>query len=517
MRRLTLAALVVAALHAVPAGAAPGDIVADRDCLRTFHGLDLQRVTIPELQQAMASGEFTSAELVGRYLTRIDAYRASNAIRAINPHAQAIARELDEERADGFVRGPLHGIPVLLKDNVGTTDMPTTAGSIALENWIPTADAVLTQKLREAGAVILGKTNLSEFANWMATGMPNGFSTLGGQVHNAYDGGDPSGSSSGSGVAASLALAAATIGTETSGSILSPSLASSDVGLKTTRGIVSRTGIIPLAERFDVPGPIVRNVTDAAVMLSAIAGHDTDDHATDAIPPSIAGGHDFTADLDGDLTGLTFAYDGSDPSPMQTAYAKALQALKDHGATLVDTGGFGDEATAYSLTELPDIFPQFHAGLDHYLQTTPHQERGVQIGSLGDIVAYNTVHADKVPYGQDKLIESFAAPGVDALGEALSDQTVALSHQAIEDLLDSASAVAFVSPDAPYIGLGAAAGHPTIVVPMGRPGGSNASIGFLGRRFAEPEILDAARVAERAAGRRVLPTQVEGGAAPAYC
>ena len=182
---------------------------------------------------------------------------------------------LDQERQAGHVRGPLHGIPMLLKDNIGTADTPTTAGSIALEGVIPEHDAVVTQRLRDAGAVILGKANLSEFAGWVDLDMPPGYSSLAGQVLNAYDlAASPGGSSAGSGTATSMAFATAAIGTETSGSILNPSQAGSLVGVKTTHGLVSTQGILPLAPSFDVPGPMARSVTDAASVLSALTGTD---------------------------------------------------------------------------------------------------------------------------------------------------------------------------------------------------------------------------------------------------
>ena len=527
MRRLSLVLALLASLYLVPAASgAAGDPTTDRDCLRFLRGVDLQSATIPELQAALTKKRFTSVELVQRYLARIDAYRKYDAIRAINPDALATARALDRERRAGEVRGPLHGIPLLLKDNVGTNDMPTTAGSIALQNWQPTQDAFLTARFREAGAIILGKTNLSEFANWMSTAMPSGFSTLGGQVTNAFDGGNPSGSSSGSAVAASLALAAGTIGTETSGSILSPSQTNSVVGLKTTRGIVSRTGIIPLAESFDVPGPIVRDVTDAATMLTAIAGNDPDDHATAAIP--IPRGFDFTKALRAGphaLDGMVLAYNDADlPSAMTATgalFRKAFDALAASGAKLVDTDGLASDTTTGNLTTA-QIYAQFHANLDHYLEITPHQLRGVQIRSLADIVAYNTVHADKVPYGQDKLITSLATPGHDLVTDALGNQIVQGAHTAIDSTLDAAGAVAYVAPNSPNIGLGARAGHPTVFLPLGRPGGARIGIGFLGRRFSEAEILRAAYAVEHVVAganhaNRVLPTAIEGGATPTSC
>src|SRR3954453_6803253 len=301
MRRLIALAVLLPLLIAAPAQGA--------DCARTAGGVDLQTATIPQLQDAMAGGRLTSVQLVDAYLARIAAYPKLNAIRDLSASARSQAAALDAERAAGHVRGPLHGIPVLLKDNVGTADEPTTAGSIALEGVTPKHDAVIAQRLRAAGAVILGKANLSEFAGWVDLNMPPGYSSLGGQVVNAYTFGDPSGSSAGSGVAASMAMAGATIGTETSGSILSPTSINSDVGVKPTLGLVSTQGILPLAPDFDVPGPIVRTVTDAAIVLGAIAGPDPADPATADAAAHLPPGGDYTAALRPDaVRGHTFTY-----------------------------------------------------------------------------------------------------------------------------------------------------------------------------------------------------------------
>ena len=281
--RKLLASLVAVACVA-SAGAAligPASAAATKECSYSVAGLNLQTVTIPQLQKALSAGKTTSRRLVAAYLDRIAAYDGQvNSIRALNPKALKLAGRLDKERSSGKIRGPLHGIPVLLKDNIDTLDMPTTAGSIALKGSIPLEEATITTKLEEAGAIILGKTNLSEFANWVDLSMPNGYSSLGGQVRNAYTFGDPSGSSSGSGVAGSMAFATGTVGTETSGSILSPSMANSLVGIKPTTGLLSRFGIIPLAPSFDTPGPMTRTVTDAAIMLGVMAGVDDKDERT---------------------------------------------------------------------------------------------------------------------------------------------------------------------------------------------------------------------------------------------
>jgi amidase len=277
MRRAgALCAAVLASACAIATGASVGvparaaAAAAPGECARTVAGTDLQTATVLDLQREMAAKRLTSEQLVEAYVARIAAFDTAgaklNSIRELNPGALAQARRLDAERVQGHVRGPLHGIPILLKDNYNTTDQPTTAGSIALEGSTPRDDATVTRRLRDAGAVILGKANLSEFAGWTDLNAPAGYSSLGGQVINAHDPDfSPSGSSAGSGVAASMAFASATLGTETSGSILSPSDANGDVGVKTTLGLASRFGILPLAPDFDVPGPIVRSVTDAAV------------------------------------------------------------------------------------------------------------------------------------------------------------------------------------------------------------------------------------------------------------
>src|SRR3954451_23177561 len=282
---------VLASVVAFTVGPAPEGARAATGCVNSAAGLDLQTATITDLSKAMAAGSLTSAQLVRAYESRIAAYDTAgpklNSIRELNPAALKQAKELDAERRAGRVRGPLHGIPVLVKDNYGTTDEPTTAGSIALEGVKPKDDATVVKRLRDAGAVILGKANLSEFAGWVDLSMPAGYSSLAGQVINAYDPDfSPSGSSAGSGVASSMAFSGAALGTETSGSILSPSDANSVVGVKTTLGLVSRYGILPLAPDFDVPGPMTRSVRDAAAVLGAIAGPDPRDPATaDAAPP----------------------------------------------------------------------------------------------------------------------------------------------------------------------------------------------------------------------------------------
>ena len=474
-------------------------------------GLDLQKVTIPQLLKALASGRTTSRELVDAYLTRIAAYDGQvNSIRALNPNALAIASKLDAERAAGHLRGPLHGIPVLLKDNINTTDMPTTAGSIALEGSIPLTEATITTKLEEAGAIILGKTNLSEFANWMNLGMPNGYSSLGGQVRNAYTLGDPSGSSSGSGVAASMAFATGTVGTETSGSILSPSMASSLVGIKPTTGLLSRYGIIPLAPSFDTPGPMTRNVTDAAIMLGAMAGVDEKDERTadSGDAPS-----DYATFLKDDaLKGVRLGYSAQD-FDSSGVFEKGLSILEKEGATLVETDNLSNTSLV-GLSEIGLIPNEFKASLNQYLaDQTPDSLR---VRTLSDIIAYNEQHPDKVKYGQNLLIASDATPGV--YHPASAQATIQSSRATIDATLLADDLDAIVAPGNTYANVSAAAGYPTVIVPAGYARGRNPfGLSFLADAFSEPELISFAYDYEQATKLRVPPTVLNEKLVPKGC
>ena len=285
--------------------------------------LDLETATVAAVSAAMASGSTTSVELVGAYLERIDRLNPLvNAIRCLAPDAEERAAALDAERADGRVRGPLHGVPVLLKDNIDVAGLPTTAGALALEHSVPDRDADLVVRLREAGAVVIGKTNLTEMANCMAEDMPSGYSSLGGQVLNPYDVRfDPSGSSSGSGAAAALGLATVTVGTETDGSILSPASNQSLVGVKPTLGLVPGTGVLPIASSQDCAGPMCRTVADAAALLGVLTGETYDEGPADAAAasawPCLPSPDDLT-------------------EQEREVHRAALDVLREQGAVLVD-------------------------------------------------------------------------------------------------------------------------------------------------------------------------------------
>ena len=511
MKRLAAVLVATFLLVTAPAPAA--------ECLRTLRGIDLQTATIPQLQAAMSSGKITSADLVDAYLGRIAAYDTSgpklNAVRQLSAQARQQAQRADAERRAGRVRGPLHGIPVLLKDNVATDDLPTTAGSIALEGVVPRRDATVTRRLRDAGAVILGKANLSEFANWVDLDMPNGYSSLGGQVRNAHDLGDPSGSSAGSGVAASMAFSGATIGTETSGSILSPSEANGVVGVKTTLGMVSRAGILPLAESFDVPGPMVRSVTDAANVLTAIAGPDERDPATAGAPR----GTDFAAGLRRDaLKGRRLAYSGDAYDSLsnedQALFDTALERVEALGATTVRVGALDAQYTA--ISELGLIPNEFKSGLNRFLA---EEMPSAKVRTLSDIVAFNEQHPDRVKYGQDLLKASDASPGRSEIIPAASEPTRRSSAAEIDAALAEGEADAILTPGPAHANVGAAAGYPTVMVPLGytRKGVKPQGLGFLGPRFSEAMLLAFAYAFEQSSPARVAPTSINAKLVPGPC
>jgi len=509
-RRGALVAVVVGALAAVAAPATRAATPAPTstpDCLTRVGGVDLQQATITDLEAAMAAGRLTSVELVDQYERRIAAYDAAgpklNSIRALNPHAREQAAALDAERAAGHVRGPLHGIPILLKDNVGTRGEPTTAGSIALANNIPKHDATLTTKLVAAGAVILGKTNLSEFANWVSYGMPNGYSSLGGQVHNAYTGGDPSGSSSGSGVAGSMALAAAAIGTETSGSILGPSDANSLVGVKPTVGLVSRFGVIPLAGHFDTPGPMARTVADAAAVLGAVAGPDARDPITATARLAVPTANDYTAGLRTDaLHGVRLGYD---PNLVTALFQRALVDLRAAGATVVPirtVPGISDTGEI----ELGVIPNEFKFGINDYLA---HEAGpGLPVHDLTGIILYNQQHPDRVKYGQDLLIASDATPGSGPLADLSAFPIINDARDTVDLTLARDHLDALIGPSLTWVAIGAAAGYPTVIVPEGYNGRSPEGISFFGRGWSEARLLAYAYAYEQQSHRRLPPTMV---------
>ncbi|MEA2645020.1 MAG: amidase [Chloroflexota bacterium] len=489
------------------------------DPLVVVAGIDLQTATIPELQAAMASGTLTSRQLTQAYIDRVAYFDQGcikiNAVRTLTDDALAQADAADAARRAGQT-GPMLGIPILLKDNIDTTDADTTAGSIALAGNRPPADAWLTAQLRAAGAVVLGKTNLSEFANWVSLTMPNGFSSLGGQVVNPYTKGDPSGSSSGSGAGGTLAYAAATFGTETSGSVLSPSAANSMVGIKPTVGAVSRSGIIPLAHSYDTAGPIARNVTDAATLLTAVSATDASDsvflEAAGSPPP----GHDYTTSLNpAALQGARIGYSQGDvnalSSDAQAVFAQALADLGAAGATLVPFDDLSNNSVG-GLTELGGIFSEFKFGIRDYLANTagPAGSGGRPVLVTDDvtgIIVYNQQNSSRLPYGQDLLLASDLTAGATA-DDPSSAVTINGARAIIDDAFSQNNITAYVGPDASYANIGAAAGYPSVDVPIGYTDAGVTPMGMqvLGLGWSEPTLIGYAYSYEQATHRRVPAT-----------
>jgi amidase len=489
---------------------------------------ELDEFTIAQLQAGMKSGQFTTVSLARKYLERIKQIDhrgpAINAIIELNPDALAIAHALDKERKSGHLRGPLHGIPVLVKDNVDTHDrMTTTAGSLALEGSIPPRDSFVAEKLRAAGAVLLGKTNLSEWANFRSTHSSSGWSGRGGQTINPYAlDRNPSGSSSGSAAAVAANLCAVAVGTETDGSILSPASYTGLVGIKPTLGLISRAGIIPIAHSQDTAGPMARTVTDAAILLSCLAGTDSRDAATQMRPGTTVS--DFTqgfgpSGLSGARLGVARKFFGIHKEADQCMEA-ALAAMKQLGATLIDPADLPTHGK-FLDSELEVLLYEFKADLNAYLTVLGPTAR---VRTLDDIIRFNERNKREMPFFGQELFMQAQAKG------PLTDKTyldaLAQNHrmtrtEGIDAIMDQHRLDALVAPTAgPAHALdlvygdrdtggstspAAVAGYPSITVPAGQVHGLPVGISFFGRAWSEPKLLSLAYAFEQAAKARKPP------------
>ncbi|HEV2421860.1 MAG TPA: amidase [Candidatus Acidoferrales bacterium] len=489
---------------------------------------ELDEISVGELQEGMKSGRFTAHSIAQKYLERINEIDkqgpAINSVIELNPDALSIADSLDEERKSKGPRGALHGIPVLIKDNIGTSDrMMTTAGSLALSGFTPAKDSGVARHLREAGAVILGKTNLSEWANFRSNSSSSGWSGRGGQTHNPYaTDRNPCGSSSGSGAAASANLAAVTIGTETDGSIVCPSSANGVVGIKPTVGLVSRAGIIPISHSQDTAGPICRTVADAAALLSAIAAVDTDDPATKV--PGRKAYPDYTSFLDkGGLRGarigvvrkLFFMHDKLDP-----VMKAALDAMKSEGAVVVDPVAI-ETLGKFDGSENVVLQYEFKADVHAYLA----QFSDAPVHSLKDIIEFNERNHDKelLYFGQEVMIESEKrGPLTDkAYVDALAKNHLFARQQGIDAAINKYKLDALVAPTGGPAWVtdlvngdhdtggssspAAVAGYPNINVPAGFVFGLPVGISFFGRAWSEPVLIKIAYAFEQATRVRKPP------------
>jgi amidase len=493
---------------------------------------ELEEATIADLQAHMAAGRMTSAAICAAYLARIEAVdRSGPTLRSVielNPDALGIAERLDAERTAGEVRGPLHGIPVLIKDNIATHDrMSTTAGSLALDGVIAPRDAFLVERLRAAGAVILGKTNLSEWANFRSSQSSSGWSGRGGQCRNPYAlDRNPCGSSSGTGAAVSANLAAIGIGTETDGSIVCPSNANSLVGLKPTVGLVSRSGIIPISHTQDTAGPMCRTVTDAAILLSVIAREDPQDAATGRRTDGPAGTIDYTTLLDPNgLKGARIGVARKDVwgySPEgDRVCEQALEVLRDVGAVLVDPADIphlGD----YDAAEFDVLLYEFKADLNAYLAAWAP---GAPARTLADLIAFNEREkARELLYFGQELFERAEAKG--PLTDQAYLEAIELCHrlarvEGLDPVFAEHRLDAIVAPTGGppwptdlvngdhFLGAsstpGAVSGYPHLSVPAGYVFGLPVGLTFIGRPWTEGTLLKLAFAYEQAAQPRKAP------------
>ena len=492
----------------------------------------LEEISITDLQAGLESGAYTARALVEQYLTRIDELDRKgpmlNHVMELNPDALAIAASLDDERRSGRVRGPLHGIPILIKDNIDTADrMHTSAGSLALASSIAPRDAFVAERLRAAGAIILCKTNLSEWANFRSTHSSSGWSGRLGQGKNPYAlDRNTSGSSSGSGGAAAASYCAAAVGTETDGSITSPSAACGLVGIKPTVGLVSRSGIIPISSSQDTAGPMARTVRDAAILLGALTGTDPRDEATRA-----SAGHavtDYTRFLDprglrGARIGVVRErYMGYSPKTDKLV-AEALDLFKREGATVVDPANI-PTAGKFDDAEFEVLLYEFKATLNRYLASLG---ANAPVQSLADLIRFNERNAAaEMPYFGQEIFEMAERKGplTQAKYTAARAACVRLARtQGIDAVITRHRLDALVAPTqgpvwridlvngdswcAPVItSPPAVAGYPHITVPMGFVQGLPVGLSFVGRAWSEPVLLKLAFAFEQQSKARRPPT-----------
>lgn len=491
-----------------------------------FNDFELNEATIDELQKKMKDGSQTSRSITELYLKRIEAIDkkgpAINSIIELNPDALTQADAMDAERKAGKVRGPMHGIPVLIKDNIDTADkMMTTAGSLALEGHKAAKDAFVVTQLRNAGAVILGKTNLSEWANFRSSRSSSGWSSRGGQTKNpcVLDR-NPCGSSSGSGAAVAANLCAVAVGTETDGSVIAPSSYNGIVGIKPTVGLVSRSGIIPISKTQDTAGPMTRTVRDAAILLGAMTGMDSSDAVTKESEGKAQ--KDYTTFLDENaLQGKRIGVERSflnGHERVVAVYKQAIELMKSKGAVVIEVEllkAIGDADEEEYLV----LLYEFKDGLNRYLSTA-----NANVKSLADVIAFNLKNESKVmPYfKQETLVRSEEKGGLDskeyldALKKSRSSQKIiddmmkeqnlnAIAGTSIgpancTDLINGDYSTGFY-----FCPPAATAGYPHISVPMGTVHELPVGLSFIAGAFKEPELLAIAYAYEQASKKRAAP------------
>jgi amidase len=523
-----IGAAVAASVVACERAAPPPESAAGTPA-REIPAFELEELAIAELQEGMASGRWTARRITELYLERIaDIDGVGPALRSVietNPDALEIADRLDAERESGRVRGPLHGIPLLLKDNIGTADRTTTtAGSLALEGSIPSADAYVARRLRDAGGILLGKANLSEWANFRSTRSSSGWSARGGQCRNPYVlDRNPCGSSSGSGAAVAANLCAAAIGTETDGSVVCPSSANGIVGIKPTIGLVSRTGIIPISHNQDTAGPMARTVRDAAILLTALAGTDPDDAATRS--SGNRGTADYTQHLDaeglrGARIGVARDFFGFHPG-VDSLMEQAIELMSARGAEIVDDVRL-ENRDDLGTAEFEVLLFDFKADLAEYLASLPSPA----VRTLADLIAFNEANRDSelLWFGQEIFVDSEQKGPLSSpeYRTALSTCHRLARDEGLDAAVASHRVDALIAPtggpawpidllNGDHFGGGsssfaAVAGYPNITVPAGHIHGLPVGISFFGLAWSEPVLLRIAYAFEQATRHRGAPT-----------
>lgn len=493
-----------------------------------YTDFELNEATISQLQEKMKSGALTSEQITRKYLERIEQIDNKgpelHAVIEINPDALTIARQMDEERQQGKVRGPLHGIAVLIKDNIDTGDhMQTSAGSLALVGSPAPDDAFIVRKLREAGAVLLGKTNLSEWANFRSSKSSSGWSGRGGQVRNPYcTDRSPCGSSSGTGVAVSANLCVVGIGTETDGSIVCPSGTNGIVGIKPTVGLWSRDGIIPISHSQDTPGPMTRTVTDAAILLGLLAEADPNDTGVDLKNENIL--KDYTRFLDanglkGARIGIAASYFGFN-AEVDQLMKDAVNLMKEQGAEVIENLKF-ENSEQWSAAEWQVMISEFKADMNAYLKT----RQGLKVATLADLIAFNNenAQAELKWFGQEVFELSEKTNGLQepVYLEALKKSKTMTREGGIDKLMQAHQLDALIAPtngpawvidwiNGDHFGGGssepaAISGYPSITVPAGFVHGLPIGISFFGKAWSESTLIRLAYAYEQASQHRKAP------------
>ncbi len=519
MRTTTLAVIVALALTACARAPAPAQAPV----------FNVVEASVADLQKAMTTQDVSSEAIVEAYLARIaaldDAGPTLNAVIVVNPNAREDARALDRERKEGAVRGPLHGVPVLIKDNIETADpMPTTAGSLALAQNVTGRDAPLVARLRAAGAVILGKTNLSEWANIRSSRSVSGWSAVGGLTRNPYAlDRNACGSSSGSGAAVAASLSAVAIGTETDGSVTCPSSVAGLVGIKPTVGLVSRGFVVPISHSQDTAGPMGRSVADVAAVLSVIAGTDPADPATAGADAHRA---DYSAALDlealkGKRLGVLRFYAGFDRA-VDARFAAALDIVRAAGAEIVEISARPAALDAIERDELTVLLAELKSDMNAYLATTP---AAVRTRTLADLIAFNArTPAETALFGQELFEQAQATHGVDDPAyRAAQPRARRAAAQTLDRLMSAHRVDALIAPTMGpawttdivlgdhFVGGGvttlpAVAGYPHVTTPMGLADALPVGLSFIGEAWSEAKLLAFAYAFEQRARARAAPS-----------